>query len=89
MPGVARYVVSEEMDQERPQTRFYQPEYYRQFFNVDTSDVFFRLVRALFPFKRDFIDVVRKNPDLSVSSSTEHQSTNNHSIQLRTIMDQD
>jgi hypothetical protein len=62
-PGTTRYVVTEEMDQERPQSRFYQPEYYRQFFNVDTSDVFFRLIRALFPFKRDFIDVVRKNPD--------------------------
>eukprot|EP01125_Pyxidicula_operculata_P003197 TRINITY_DN1360_c0_g1_i1.p2 TRINITY_DN1360_c0_g1~~TRINITY_DN1360_c0_g1_i1.p2 ORF type:complete len:341 (-),score=75.25 TRINITY_DN1360_c0_g1_i1:124-1146(-) len=42
----------------------WQLEYYRQFFNVDSTDVMVRCLRSMWPFKYDFIASVKGNPDL-------------------------
>jgi len=38
-------------------------EFYQQFFNVDTTEVMWRCLRSLWPFKLNFIQFVRTNPD--------------------------
>lgn len=38
-------------------------EYYQQFFDVDTTEVMWRCLRSLWPFKLNFIQFVRTNPD--------------------------
>jgi len=44
-------------------TSFWQPEYYRRFFNVDSSDVLIRCGRSMWPFKYDFLYAIKDNPD--------------------------
>jgi len=41
----------------------FEIEYYRQFFEVDTSEVMWRCARSMWPFKVDFINFVSTNPD--------------------------
>lgn len=37
--------------------------YYQQFFNIDSSEVGWRCLRSMWPFKVDFINFVSTNPD--------------------------
>eukprot|EP01127_Copromyxa_protea_P016643 TRINITY_DN497_c0_g1_i1.p1 TRINITY_DN497_c0_g1~~TRINITY_DN497_c0_g1_i1.p1 ORF type:complete len:342 (+),score=57.10 TRINITY_DN497_c0_g1_i1:40-1065(+) len=41
----------------------WQIEFYQQFFNVDSSEVGWRCLRSMWPFKADFINFVSINPD--------------------------
>jgi hypothetical protein len=43
---------------------WYQIEYYRYLFNVDTKEVLQRLFKSLIPWPPNFIEIVRSNPDL-------------------------
>ncbi|EFA77607.1 Yip1 domain-containing protein [Heterostelium album PN500] len=43
---------------------FYQPQYYRFLFNVDTTEVAHRLLRSMIPIKFSFFDLIRENPDI-------------------------
>jgi len=42
---------------------FWQLKFYRRFFNVDSMDVLKRCGRSLIPFKNDFLDAIKENPD--------------------------
>lgn len=44
--------------------RFYQIEYYRPYFNVDTSDVLSRILASMVPFRSTFFATVDKTADL-------------------------
>jgi len=57
--------VSSSLDADEPSKySFYQPEFYQQFFNVDTMDVVWRGLNALWPFKTSFVAQAKSNPDL-------------------------
>ncbi|GAM26248.1 hypothetical protein SAMD00019534_094230, partial [Acytostelium subglobosum LB1] len=43
---------------------FYQPQYYRFLFNVDTVEVGHRILRSMLPIKFSFFEMVRENPDM-------------------------
>jgi hypothetical protein len=43
---------------------FYQFGYYQSMFNVDTTDVLDRILRASVPFRRNFFPTIKPNPDL-------------------------
>jgi len=43
---------------------YFTLEYYQQFANVDSSEVLWRCLRSLWPFKFDFVRYVRSNPDI-------------------------
>ncbi|GAM23762.1 hypothetical protein SAMD00019534_069370 [Acytostelium subglobosum LB1] len=58
---------SSNLNEYEPDTKtysFYQPQYYRFLFNVDTVEVGHRLVRSMMPFKFSFFHHIRENPDL-------------------------
>jgi len=42
---------------------FWQIDFYRKYFNVDSMDVFTRCMRSLWPFKFDFLLSIKNNPD--------------------------
>jgi hypothetical protein len=44
--------------------RFYQINYYRPWFDVDTKDVLARMFKAIVPIGQNFIDYVSPTPDL-------------------------
>lgn len=43
---------------------WWQPEYYRYLFDVDTSEVLNRLRKSLIPWPPNFVEIARQNPDL-------------------------
>jgi len=50
-------------DSEEDDVNFWQLKFYRRFFNVDSMDVLKRCGRSLWPFKYDFLEAVKENPD--------------------------
>jgi len=56
-------VQSKAKSSEEKKLKFYQLDYYKQFFDVDTMDVGARCLRSTWPFKNDFLDTIKKNPD--------------------------
>jgi len=59
----ARVTIASEDKKEEKKYSFYQIQYYQEFFNVDSSDVAIRCARSMWPFKNDFLDTVKHNPD--------------------------
>lgn len=45
---------------------WWQPEFYRYLFNVDTVEVLNRLRKSLVPWPPNFVEIARQNPDLYV-----------------------
>lgn len=59
-----RGVVSVQTSETREtELSFLQLEFYQQFFQVDSSEVGWRCLRSMWPFKVDFINFVSTNPD--------------------------
>jgi hypothetical protein len=46
--------------------RFYQLEFYKPYFDVDTTQVAKRLLYSLWPFRTAFLADIRSKPDLYV-----------------------
>jgi len=60
--GRSRITVQQTKQQDET-LHFWQLEFYQQFFNVDSSEVLYRCLRAMWPFKYDFLENVKGNPD--------------------------
>ena len=45
-------------------TAFWSFSFYQQFFNVNTNDVLLRTAKTFIPWKLDFLQVIKPNPDL-------------------------
>jgi protein YIPF1/2 len=43
---------------------FYEAEYYQPYFDVDTKEVFARILHTLVPFTSKFFEHIKENPDL-------------------------
>ncbi len=63
-------VLAEEKPYEASNYSWYQPEYYRYLFNLDTDEFLQRLWKSLIPWPPNFINIVRANPDLYSFPST-------------------
>lgn len=59
-------MLHEEEDDWNPETEYpmYRLNFYRKYFNVETTEVMGRLRRAAFPWKVDFLDSIHSKPDL-------------------------
>jgi hypothetical protein len=59
--GTNRVTVQQANDED--DVNFWQLKFYRRFWNVDSMDVLKRCARSLWPFKYDFLESVKDNPD--------------------------
>jgi hypothetical protein len=51
-------------DEKKEDPSYFSLEYYQRFFDVDSTEVMWRVLRSSFPFKLDFIEFVKSKPDL-------------------------
>jgi len=61
--GIRRSVVTQEQKPES-KYKFWQVEYYQDYFNVDNREILIRILRAIFPFKFNFVELIHEKPDL-------------------------
>jgi protein YIPF1/2 len=62
--------IGESIEQETEQkqkeftTSFWTYSFYQQFFDVDSSHVLSRIVKTVVPWKPNFLQLIKTNPDL-------------------------
>lgn len=68
-PGKGAKTSSDESNQSTGWFSMFSVAAYKQYFDVDTTDVLERIKDSLFPFRGSFNEKTTDNPDLSVSFS--------------------
>lgn len=84
--GTGRGVVTVQHTTAEDEQSIWELAYYRQFFNIDSSEVAWRCLRSMWPFKVDFINFVSTNPDFygpfwvsnQPNNNTRNNNTNNN-----------